>query len=127
MLLIRDSPFLRLMLLSHQVIARQGVFRDTFYLLPLGDLKDPTEAEKDIFHAKMNRYLYEAAEQTTADSNIAKYKREKMKEARKLTESGKKRPIPNSPKHYHPHLRQNSRRYRTLAIKWDNGHLPANA
>ncbi len=31
----------------------------------------------------MNRYLYEAAEQTTADSNIAKYKREKMKEAGK--------------------------------------------
>ncbi len=32
--------------------------------------KDAAEAEKDIFHAKMNRYLYEAAEQTTADSNI---------------------------------------------------------
>ncbi len=72
----------------------------------------------------MNRYLYEAAEQTTVDSNIAKYKREKMKEAGKLTESGKKRPIPYSIQALQPHLRLNSRRYRTQAVKWSMGTFP---
>ncbi len=35
--------------------------------------KEIEESELDIFHAKMNRYLYEAVEETAAESNIAKY------------------------------------------------------
>ncbi len=32
--------------------------------------KEIAEAELDISHAKMNRYLYEAAEETTSESNL---------------------------------------------------------
>ncbi len=48
-----------------------------------------------------------------------------MKEAGKLTESGKKRPIPYSTQALPPHsLELNSRRYRTLAVKWAMGTFP---
>ncbi len=53
------------------------------------NLKEIAEVELDIFPAKMNRYLYGAAEEATTDSNIAKYQWEKMKKAGKLTESEK--------------------------------------
>ncbi len=31
------------------------------------------EPELDVFHAKMNRYLYEAAHETTSETNIKEY------------------------------------------------------
>ncbi len=44
------------------------------------------EAELDVFHAKMNRYLYEAAHET----NIKEYQTMKWREAARSAENGKK-------------------------------------
>ncbi len=56
--------------------------------------------------------------QTTAETNIYKYEVEQMREEARITEAGKKRPIPSAKTALPPHLCLNSRRYRALAIKW---------
>ncbi len=54
------------------------------------------EAELDVFHAKMNRYLYEAAHETTSETNIKEYQTMKWREAARSAENGKKRQIPHA-------------------------------
>ncbi len=69
-----------------------------------------TEAEKDILHPKMNRYLYEAPYETTTGANIKEYQTAKWREAAEGAENGKKRPIPHSCMSLPPHLCLNGRR-----------------
>ncbi len=42
----------------------------------------------------MNMHLWVAANETTAETNFYKYEVEKMREEARITEAGKKRPIP---------------------------------
>ncbi len=72
----------------------------------------------------MNMHLWVAANETTAETNIYKYEVERMREEARITEAGKKRPIPAAKTALPLHLCRNSRRYRALAIKWAMGTFP---
>ncbi len=88
-------PKLRRGILAQRFV-RRLIRRDSL-LLAIADQsrrKELEEAERDIFHAKMNRHLWVAANETTTETNICTYEVKKMRKEERTTGAGKRIPIP---------------------------------